>query len=131
MYIKKCSYPQATVYMDCLNYYGIPFEWRIDENKHTDHYIMVKSVEPGNIHSICHTFLPKEDISDGGEFSSDLYIRVTEESREIMKELKPNALLSTFISNIEHDQWYDLPFCKDGRFAKGRTLISGGYTMKG
>ena len=46
MYVKKCDYPQATVYMDCLNYYGVPFEWRIDENKSTDHYIMIKSVEP-------------------------------------------------------------------------------------
>ena len=130
MYVKKCSYPQATVYMDCLNLYGIPFEWRIDENK-DEHHIIVKSVEPGNIHSICHTFLPKADISNGGEFSSDLYIRVTEESKRIMNELKPNALLETFINNIDHDLWYDLPFCKDGRFAKGRTLISGGYTMKG
>ena len=130
MYVKKCSYPQATVYMDCLNLYGIPFEWRIDENK-DEHHIIVKSVEPGNIHSICHTFLPKADISNGGEFSSDLYIRVTEESKRIMNELKPNALLETFIDNIDHDLWYDLPFCKDCRFAKGRTIISGGYTMKG
>ena len=130
MYAKKCSYPQATVYMDCLNFYGVPFEWRIDESK-DEHHIIVKSVEPGNIHSICHTFLPKADISDGGEFSSDLYIRVTEESKRIMNELKPKALLETFIHNIDHDLWYDLPFCKDGRFAKGRTIISGGYTMKG
>ena len=91
----------------------------------------MKSVEPGNIHSICYTFLSKADISDGGEFSSDLYIRVTEESKRIMDELKPNALLETFIDHIDHDLWYDLPFCKDGRFAKGRTIISGGYTMKG
>lgn len=130
MYVRKCSYPQATVYMDCLNLYGVPFEWRIDESK-DEHHIIVKSVEPGNIHSICHTFLPKADISNGGEFSSDLYIRVTEESKRIMDELKPNALLETFIHNIEHDLWYDLPFCKDGRLAKGRTIISGGYTMKG
>lgn len=130
MYVKKCDYPQAAIYADCLNYYGVSFEWRIDENKSTDHYIMVKSVEPGNIHSVCHTFLPKVDIS-WDEYSSDLYVRITEESREIMKELKPNALLETFTHNIEHDKWYDLPFCKDGRFAKGRTIISGGYTMKG
>lgn len=128
MYVKKCSYPQATVYMDCLNQYGVPFEWRINEEKNTDHYIMVKAVEPGNIHSICYTFLPKADIG-WDEYSSDLYVRITEESREIMKELKPNALLETFTHNIEHDLWYDLPFCKDGRFAKGRTIISGGYTM--
>lgn len=122
MYTKKCSYPQAAVYMDCLNYYGIPFEWRIDENKHTDHYIMVKSVEPGNIHSICYAFLPKEDIS-WDEYSSDLYIRKTEDSEKIIAELQPQSLLSTFIHNIEHDQWYDLPFCKNGRLASGTSMI--------
>ena len=132
MYIKKCSYADATRYMDCLKQYGVPFEWNVDKNNsYNGHYIKVNTIEPGNIHSICYTFLPKEDISDGGEFSSDLYIRVTEESKRIMAELKPNALLGTFTHYIEHDLWYDLPFCKDGRFAKGRTLISGGYTMKG
>lgn len=127
MYVRKCSYPQATVYMDCLNYYGIPFEWRIDKNKSTDHYIMVNAVEPGNIHSVCHTFLPKKDIG-WDEYSSDLYIRVTEESSKIMAELQPKSLLSRFIHNIEHDQWYDLPFCKDGRLGSGISLI--GYIGK-
>ena len=121
MYVRKCSYPQATVYMDCLNHYRVPFEWRIDESK-DEHHIIVKSVEPGNIHSICYTFLPKEDIS-WDEYSSDLYVRVTEKSREIIKELNPNALLSTFIHNIEHDKWYDLPFCKDGRLASGTSMV--------
>lgn len=127
MYVKKCSYPQAAVYMDCLNHYGIPFEWRIDEKKGTDHYIMVKAVEPGKIHSICHTFLPKKDIG-WDEYSSDLYVRATEESKKIMAELQPKSLLSTFIHNIEHDLWYDLPFCKDGRLGTGMTLL--GYVKK-
>ena len=124
MYVKKCSYPQATVYMDCLNQYGVPFEWRIDESK-DEHHIIVKSVEPGNIHSICYTFLSKGDV-DYDYYSSDLYIRVTEESKRIMNELKPNALLEKFTHNIEHDLWYNLPFCKDGRLATGMSLI--GYT---
>lgn len=126
MYVRKCSYPQATVYMDCLNQYRVPFEWRIDESK-DEHHIIVKSVEPGNIHLICYTFLPKADIS-WDEYSSDLYVRVTEESDRIMDELKPNALLETFVSNIDHKLWYDLPFCKDGRFATGMTLM--GYTKE-
>ena len=126
MYVRKCSYPQATVYMDCLNHYGVPFEWRIDESK-DEHHIIVKTVEPGNIHSICYTFLPKADIG-WDEYSSDLYIRVTEESNRIMDELKPNALLETFVGNIDHELWYDLPFCKDGRFATGMTLM--GYAKE-
>ena len=120
MYVRKCSYPQATVYMDCLNHYGIPFEWKVDDVGYC--YIKVKSVEPGNIHSVCYTFLPQKDIG-WDEYSSDLYVRVTEKSKEIMAELKPNGLLETFIHNIEHDKWYDLPFCKDGRLASGKSMV--------
>lgn len=113
MYIKKCSYPQATVYMDCLNQYGIPFEWRIDESK-DEHHIVVKSVEPGNIHILAYTFLPSKDI-DYPEFGGDLYVRKTEESQKLIAELQPKSLLSTFIDNIDKVKWYDLPFCKDRR----------------
>ena len=122
MYTKKCSYPSAAMYMDCLNHYGIPFEWRIDENQSTNHYIIVNAVKPENIHSICHIFLPKEDIG-WDEYSSDLYIRITEESKKIIAELQPNGLLSTFTHNIEHDQWYDLPFCKNGNLASGTSMV--------
>lgn len=123
MYVKKCSYADATRYVDCLNMYGIPFEWHVDsKNTLKGHYIKVKTVEPGNIHSVCHTFLPNKDV-DWDEYSSDLYVRVTEESKKIMAELQPKSLLSTFLHNIEHDQWYDLPFCKDGRLGSGMSLI--------
>lgn len=114
MYIRKCDYPQAAVYMDCLNYYGIPFEWRIDKKKSTDHYIMVNEVEPANIHILAYTFLSSKDI-DYPEFGSDLYIRKTEESQKLIAELQPKSLVSTFIDNIDKVKWYDLPFCKDGR----------------
>lgn len=131
MYIKKCSYGDATRYMDCLKQYGVPFEWNIDENNsYNGHYIKVNTVEPGNIHSVCHIFLPKRDIG-WDEYSSDLYIRVTEESKKIIAELQTKSLLSTFIHNIEHDQWYDLPFCKDGRLGSGMTLLGYVKEMKG
>lgn len=128
MYVKKCSYADATMYMDCLNRYEVPFEWNIDKNNdYNGHYIKVKSVEPGNIHSVCYTFLPKKDIS-WDEYSSDLYVRVTEESKKIIEALQPKSLLSTFTHNIEHDKWYDLPFCKDSRLGTGMTLL--GYVKK-
>lgn len=117
MYVRKCDYPQATVYMDYLNYYGVPFEWRIDENKSTDHYIMVKSVEPANIHILAYTFLPREDVAYP-EFGGDLYIRKTEESQKLIRELQPKSLLSTFVDGIDHVEWYDLPFCKDLRIVR-------------
>ena len=110
MYIKKTTYPQATFYMDNLEYWKIPFKWDICSGD--KHYIKVEKIEPANIHLICSIFLPKEDISYP-EFGSDLYIRVTEESRKIIAELQPKSLLSTFIDNIDNVEWYDLPFCKD------------------
>lgn len=123
MYVKKCSYADATRYMDCLKQYGVPFEWNVDKNNsYNGHYIKVSKIEPENIHSICYTFLPKKDIS-WDECSSDLYIRATEESKKIIAELQPKSLLSTFIHNIEHDQWYDLPFCKNGRLASGTSMV--------
>ena len=123
MYVKQCSYADATRYVDCLNMYDIPFEWYVDTtNTLKSHYIKVKTVEPGNIHSVCYTFLPNKDIS-WDEYSSDLYIRKTEDSKKIMAELQPKSLLSTFIHNIDHDLWYDLPFCKNGKLANGTSFV--------
>lgn len=118
MYTRKCGYAQATVYMDCLKYYGIPFEWNIDnENDYNGHYIRVKSVEPANIHILAYTFLPSKDICYP-EFGGDLYIRKTEESQKLIAELQPKSLLSTFVDNIDKVEWYDLPFCKDLRIER-------------
>ena len=122
MYIKKCSYPDAAVYMDCLKKYQVPFEWKIDKENPNNHYIFVKVVEPENVHSVCYTFLPTKDIG-WDEYASDLYVRITEESKKIMAVLKPNALLTTFRHNIENDVWYDLPFCKDARLGTGVSLV--------
>lgn len=115
MYIKKCSYADATFYMDNLKHWKIPFEWNIDNGD--KHYIKIRDVEPANIHLLCSIFLPKKDISYP-EFGGDLYIRVTDRSKELIKELQPKSLLSTFTDNIDKVEWYDLPFCKDGRAIK-------------
>ena len=53
--------------------------------------------------------LPIEDISHNG-FSSDLYIRVTDKSRILIEQYKYKNLVSTFIDNIDHVLWYDIPF---------------------
>lgn len=116
MYIKKCSYAQAAFYMDNLKHYKIPFKWQID--KKTDaHYISIEEITPGNVHIICDLFLDKKDI-DFSDFGSDLYIRVTQESKRIISELKPKSLLTTFTDNIDRVLWYDLPFCKNSNLIK-------------
>lgn len=117
MYVKKCYYAQAAFYSDNLKYYKIPFRWDVDING--DCIIKVLEITPGNIHIICDLFLPKNDIHFP-EFGSDLYIRVTEESKKIIAELKPKSLLTTFTDNIDHVLWYDLPFCKNAEIIKRR-----------
>lgn len=112
MYEKKTTYAQATFYMDNLKHWKIPYEWKIDNGD--NHYIQIRQVEPTNIHLLCSIFLPKEDI-DYQTYGSDLYIRVTDESRKLMAELQPKSLLSTFTDNIDKVKWYDLPFCRDLR----------------
>lgn len=122
MYIKKCGYPQAAFYSDNLKYYKIPFEWQIDtrpEKEYNGHYITIKEITPGNVHIICDLFLPKNDIHYP-EFGGDLYIRVTEESKKIIAELKPKSLLTTFIDNVDRVLFYDLPFCKNADLIKRR-----------
>lgn len=118
MYVKRCSCADATRYMDCLKQYGVPFEWCIDEkNDYKGHYIKVKEVKPANIHILAYTFLSNKDV-DYPEFGGDLYIRKTEESQKLIAELQPKSLLSTFVDNIDHVEWYDLAFCKDLRIVR-------------
>jgi len=115
MYLKKCSYAQAAFYSDNLKYYKIPFRW--DVNKNGDCLIKILKITPGNIHIICNLFLDEKDI-DFSDFSSDLYIRVTKESKKIIAELKPKSLLTTFTDNIDRALFYDLPFCKNPNLIK-------------
>ena len=67
-------------------------------------------IEPGDFYGIAMKELPAEDID---HHESDLYIRKTPKSTELINRLKyKDANVSTFRSNIEpHDIWYDLPFC--------------------
>jgi hypothetical protein len=58
--------------------------------------------------------LPAEDID---HHATDLYIRKTPESTKLINKLDNKALLSTFIDNIDHVTWYELPFCYDSRVA--------------
>lgn len=53
--------------------------------------------------------LPEKDID---HHATDLYVRVSPKSTEIIKKygIDKGALLSTFVDNIDHDKWYELPF---------------------
>lgn len=57
--------------------------------------------------------IPKSDID---HHETDLYVRVTEQSKRVIenyiKEAHAEHMVKTFRSNIApHDLWYDCPFC--------------------
>ena len=52
--------------------------------------------------------LPACDID---HHASDLYIRVTPESQALLDRFQYRHMVTTFIDNIDHVRWYDLPFC--------------------
>lgn len=65
-------------------------------------------VTPENICELAMKLLPAEDID---HHATDLYIRKTPESTKLINKMKNKSLLSTFIDNIDHVVWYELPFC--------------------
>ena len=67
-----------------------------------------EGINPSDIHCILAKELPAEDLD---HHASDLYVRKTEKSTEIINKLNNKALLTTFIDNIEGKEWYELPFC--------------------
>lgn len=65
---------------------------------------------PATIYAAALEALPACDID---HHASDLYIRVTPESTALLNHFKYRNLVTTFIDNIDHVLWYDLPFCYD------------------
>lgn len=41
---------------------------------------------------------------------TDLYLKATEKSRKLVSEYEYKRFVTTFIDNIEHKRWYDIPF---------------------
>lgn len=76
-------------------------------------------LEPGNIYSVLVKELPAEDID---HHYSDLYVRKTPKSTEIVNRLTTKSLLSTFKDNIDGDTWYELPFCYTPHFGESKKL---------
>lgn len=53
--------------------------------------------------------MPLKDI-DHNSFGSDLYLRVTSESRKLIDQYDFESNVTTFIDQIEGRLWYDVPF---------------------
>jgi hypothetical protein len=67
------------------------------------------TITPGEVYEYARAYMDPADID---HHCTDLYIRITPVSRVIVGALDNDALLSTFVSNIEpRALWYELPFC--------------------
>lgn len=68
-----------------------------------------EEITPANIKQKAQEILPAEDIETHG---GDLYIKVSDKSKELINKMKDkdSGLLKTFTSEIDGQQWYDIPF---------------------
>lgn len=55
------------------------------------------------------------DPADVDHHCSDLYLRVTPESQKLINKYEYKHLVSTFIDNIDHVLWYEIPFAYMGK----------------
>jgi hypothetical protein len=72
--------------------------------------------------------LPADEIDN---YNMDLYVKVSPKSKEILKKygIHNHPLLSTFIDQITHTRWYDLPFAyvpiNDTEVTEGYEFLDG------
>lgn len=69
---------------------------------------MKNDLAPITIYAAAVEALPACDID---HHSSDLYIRVTQESKALISRFQYRHMVTTFVDNIDHVLWYELPFC--------------------
>lgn len=55
--------------------------------------------------------VPKEYID---HHCSDLYVKVTFQTSKIISNYENYEMVSIFKDNIDHEKWYDIPFCNFG-----------------
>ena len=65
------------------------------------------TLQPGDVYAVALETLPAAYID---HHNSDLYLRVSQETKAIVSRLENKALLSTFRDN-DGVAWYELPFC--------------------
>lgn len=79
-----------------------------------------EEITPANIKEKALEILPKEDVDVK---DSDLYIKVSDKSKELINKLqfKNNGLLTTFRSPIDNEMWYDIPFANLDDYITSKT----------
>lgn len=79
-----------------------------------------EEITPANIKEKALKILPKEDVDVK---DSDLYIKVSDKSKELINKLqfKNNGLLTTFRNPIDNEMWYDIPFANLDDYITSKT----------
>ena len=55
------------------------------------------------------------DPADIDHHCGDLYLRVTPKSQELIEKYEYKNKVSTFVDNIDHVLWYEIPFAYMGK----------------
>lgn len=75
----------------------------------------MKDLTPATIYAAALKALPACDVD---HHASDLYIRVTPASKALIDHFQYRRMVNTFVDNIDHERWYDLPFCYNPTMAE-------------
>lgn len=88
--------------------------------KEESNKLQEEEITPANIKEKALEILPKEDVDVK---DSDLYIKVSDKSKELINKLqfKNSGLLTTFRSPIDNEMWYDIPFANLGDYITSKT----------
>ena len=62
---------------------------------------------PSNIHKLLADGMPKEQIA---HWYSDLYVKATPYSKEIVDQYEYKHLVKTFRDQIDNELWFEIPF---------------------
>lgn len=65
------------------------------------------NITPSNIHRTLSEGMPKEHLA---HWYSDLYVKVTPFSKAIVSNYEFKHLVTTFIDQIDHELWFEIPF---------------------
>lgn len=69
-------------------------------------------IAPEEVMDFVREYVPNEEIDHHGNGNGmdDLYLKKTKVSDAIVRKLKPNSLVTTFVCQTDGSIWYDLPF---------------------
>lgn len=56
---------------------------------------------------------------------SDLYVKATKESREILKDYEHRGTVTNFTNQIDKQQWFEVPFAFDPFWEKAERSLLG------